>query len=267
MLQENSCLQILKTMKHLRSNIANVITSMNLLCGSLAIYFLFQEEMMIPVYLILAASVFDFTDGFVARLLHVKSEMGKQLDSLSDVISFGLAPGMAMFILLEKGLSFWDTGLPGSVAFFAFIIPVFSAWRLAKFNIDERQTDHFIGLPTPANGLLIFSLLPIVSVQGLPAWLSSMNSLPYYIIHPAVLIPATFLLSYLLVAPLPLIAMKFRTFGWKENRTRYIFIIISLVLIFLFYFAAIPFIIILYIILSLIDQIINRKQEKHEIQS
>lgn len=252
-------------MKQLKSNIANIVTSMNLLCGSLAIYFLFQDEPMTAVYLIFAAAVFDFADGFVARLLHVKSEMGKQLDSLSDVVSFGLAPGIAMFLMLEKGLLFWDTGLPASVAFIAFLIPVLSAWRLAKFNIDERQTDHFIGLPTPANGLLIFSLLPVVSFQGLPSWFPGHESLPYFMVHPAFLITLTLLFSYLLVSSLPLMAMKFKTFRFKENRIRYIFIILSVVLILLFYFAAISFIIILYIILSLIDLFINRKSREHEI--
>jgi len=186
---------------------------------------------------------------------------------LSDVISFGLAPGFAMFIMLDKGLSFWETGLPQYIAFIAFIIPVFSAWRLAKFNIDEKQTDHFIGLPTPANGLLIISFLPVFSGQCIPTWIPWNDSFSYYLIHPAFLIPATLVLSYLLISPLPLFAMKFKSFGWKENRIRYLFIISSLVLILIFYFVAIPFVIILYIALSLIDLFINRKHQKHEIQS
>jgi len=247
-------------MKQLKSNIANIVTSLNLLCGSIAIYFLFQNELMMAVYLIFAAAIFDFADGFVARLLHVKSEMGKQLDSLSDVISFGLAPGLAMFIMLQRGLAFWDIGLPEYLAFIAFIIPLFSAWRLAKFNIDERQTDHFIGLPTPACALLIFSFLPVSLGTGLPNWMPGYDSLSYFIVHPAVLIPATLIFSYLLVSPLPLIAMKFKTFKWHENKLRYIFLVLSLVFIFLFYFAAGAFIIILYIILSLIDLFIKRKQ-------
>jgi len=254
-------------MKRFRSNIANIVTSMNLLCGSLAIYFLFCGRPMTAVYLILAAAVFDFADGFVARLLHVQSEMGKQLDSLSDVVSFGLAPGLAMLLLLEKGLAFWDTGLPENAAFIAFLIPVCSAFRLAKFNIDERQSDRFIGLPTPANGLLIFSLLPLVSLKGLSPWFDWDIALSYYIVHPAILIPATIILSYLLVSPLPLIAMKFKTFGWKTNKIRYIFLILSLIFIFLFYFAAIPIIIILYIALSIIDLFVTRKTLKNEIQS
>ncbi|HOV10295.1 MAG TPA: CDP-diacylglycerol--serine O-phosphatidyltransferase [Bacteroidales bacterium] len=247
-------------MKALRTNIANMVTSLNLLCGSIAIYLLFRDEMLLAVYFILAAAIFDFADGFVARLLKVKSELGKQLDSLSDVISFGLAPGIAMFLLLERGLDFWPTFLPSYVAFCAFLIPLFSAWRLAKFNIDERQTDHFIGLPTPANALLIFGMVPLSLGIGFPSWLPLPVGLHYYILHPAILIPITLVFSYLLVSPLPLIAMKFKTFAWKENKIRYIFILLSLIAILMFYFAAVPIIITLYIILSIIDLLIKRKK-------
>lgn len=251
----------------IRQNIANYITSLNLLCGSIAIYYLYEGEFMTAVYLILAAAVFDFADGFVARLLHVKSALGVQLDSLADMISFGLAPGVAMFQLLKMSLDVWSFHLPAFTPFIAFLIPIFSAWRLAKFNIDERQTDHFIGLPTPANALVIFSFLPMATRSAESALLPFGNIMFYLVTHPFVLIVATLSLSYLLVSEVPLIAMKFKSFGWKENRIRYIFLIISLILILLFYFVAIPFIIILYIVLSLIDFYNKSKQEKHEIQS
>jgi CDP-diacylglycerol---serine O-phosphatidyltransferase len=251
----------------LRSNIANYITSLNLLCGSVAIYYLYQGEYMTAVYLILAAAIFDFADGFVARLLHVKSDIGVQLDSLADMISFGLAPGVAMFQLLKMSLTVWDFGLPEYTPFIAFLIPLFSAWRLAKFNIDERQTDHFIGLATPANALVIISFLPMASHKFMSALFPWNDYMFFMVTHPFVLIAATISLSYLLVSNIPLMAMKFKSFGWKENRIRYIFIITSLVLILLFYFVAVPFIIILYIVLSLIDFTNKNKQEKHEIQS
>jgi CDP-diacylglycerol--serine O-phosphatidyltransferase len=251
----------------LRSNIANYITSLNLICGSVAIYYLYQGEFMTAVYLILAAAVFDFADGFVARLLHVKSALGVQLDSLADMVSFGLAPGVAMFQLLKMSLDVWSFHLPEYTPFIAFMIPVFSAWRLAKFNIDERQTDHFIGLPTPANALVIFSFLPMASRSFESPLLPFGDMMFYLVTHPFVLIAATISLSYLLVSNVPLIAMKFKSFGWKANRIRYIFLISSLILISLFYFVAIPFIIILYIVLSLIDFYNQSKQEKHEIQS
>jgi CDP-diacylglycerol--serine O-phosphatidyltransferase len=219
------------------------------------------------VYLILAAAVFDFADGFVARLLHVKSPLGVQLDSLADVISFGLVPGVAMFQLLNISMHIWNFNLPSYTPFIAFMIPVFSAWRLAKFNIDERQTDHFIGLPTPANALVIMSFLPMASHKLEAPLFPYPDYMFYMVTHPFVLIAATISLSYLLVSEIPLFAMKFKTFRWKENRIRYIFIITSLILILLFYFVAVPIIIILYIVLSLIDFFNKSKQEKHEIQS
>ena len=248
----------------IRSNIANYITCLNLLCGSIAVYYLYQGDFMTSVFLILAAAVFDFADGFVARLLHVKSDLGTQFDSLADVISFGLAPGVAMFQLLTLSLHGGKFNLPEFTPFIAFIIPIFSAWRLAKFNIDVRQTDHFIGLPTPANALVIFSFLPIVSQKMESPLFPWDDTLFTIITHPIFLISATLLLSFLLVSELPLIAMKFKSFKWKENQIRYVFIIVSLTLILLFYFVAIPFIIILYIVLSLID-FFNKRT--HEIQS
>ena len=211
----------------IKNNIANYITSLNLLCGSVAIYYLYHGEYMTAVYLILAAAIFDFADGFVARLLHIKSELGTQLDSLADVISFGLAPGVAVFQLLLMNMDVFNNNLPIFTPFIAFLIPVFSAWRLAKFNIDDRQTDHFIGLPTPANALVIISLLPIASrefVSDLFPWNEEIFNI---VTNPYVLIAATLVLSFLLVSELPLIAMKFKTFGWKGNEIRYLFIIIS----------------------------------------
>ena len=251
-------------MRKIRSNIANYITSLNLLCGCAAIYFLYHGDFMIAVYLILAAAVFDFADGLVARIFKLKSAIGIQLDSLADMVSFGLVPGVAMFQMLTLSLHVWDFNLPIYTPFIAFLIPLFSAWRLAKFNIDERQTDHFIGLPTPANALFIISFLPLVCRSFESPLFPWNDYLFHFFTHPALLIGITLLFSFLLVSNLPLFAMKFKTFTWNGNEIRFIFVILSLVLIFLFYFVAVPFIIILYIILSLIDFFNIRK---HEIQS
>ncbi|MEI6766011.1 MAG: CDP-alcohol phosphatidyltransferase family protein [Bacteroidota bacterium] len=235
----------------LKRNIPNFLTCMNLVCGCVAIHFLYGGHLVTATWLVLAAAAFDFSDGFVARLLHVKSEIGKQLDSLADVISFGLAPGVAMFMLLQLSLSAWPVGLPSYTPFLAFIIPAFSAVRLAIFNVDERQTSSFRGLPTPANGILIMSLLPLISKQYLSPLFPWNDYLFFFILHPAILISGTLLLSFLLVSNVPLFAMKFSGFGWKGNQLRYIFIITSLVLIVLFYFVAVPMVILLYIVLSL----------------
>ncbi|MEI6123023.1 MAG: CDP-diacylglycerol--serine O-phosphatidyltransferase [Bacteroidota bacterium] len=246
----------------MRKNIANYITCLNLLCGCVAIYYLYRGDFITGVFLILAAAVFDFADGFVARLLHVKSPIGLQLDSLADVVSFGVAPGVAMFQLITFGMHVWNFNLPSYTPFIAFIIPVFSAWRLAKFNIDERQTDHFIGLPTPANALVIMSFLPLVARKFQSPLFPFNDYVFYFITNPLVLIAAAITLSYLLVSNLPLFAMKFKTFGWRTNKIRYSFIIASVVLISLFYFVAIHFVIILYILLSLIDYLYISKHQK-----
>lgn len=246
----------------IKNNIPNFITSLNLLCGCLSVCFLFQGAFMYAVYAIIAAAIFDFIDGFAARLLHTSSELGKQLDSLADVISFGLAPGVAVFQMLQLSLKVWNYNLPEFILYFAFIIPLFSAWRLAKFNIDERQHESFIGLPTPANALLIFSLLPLISHKGLSPLFPFNDYLFFFILHPAVLLGGSLLFSILLVSNIPLFALKFKGFSWQKNRIRYIFIIISVLLAVLFYFVAVPFIVILYILISIIT---NHKKTTHEI--
>jgi len=242
---------------NIKKHIANFLTSCNLLCGSLGIIEVFQMRLHYASYLILLACVFDFFDGFAARALKVSSPIGKELDSLADMVTFGVLPGLIMFKginyighCMEQGNGinqfFATTGFFGNSywSYLALLIVIFSAVRLAKFNIDTRQLDRFIGLPTPANALFI-SALPFV--------------LPYFTIHQeylmgfwVVLLILCLLLSYLLVAELPLIALKFKNFGWKDNKMRYLLIISALVLFVILNIPAIPIIIILYIILSLV---------------
>ena len=147
----------------IKNHIPNAITLLNLLSGIFSIYFGMEGNLLFSAYCIFIAAVFDFFDGFAARLLHAKSDIGEQLDSLADVVSFGVAPGFIMFhmIKLSLGLDF-ESSLP----FFGFIIPLFSALRLAKFNVDENQTDSFIGIPTPAVALLIASF-PLIILNAL----------------------------------------------------------------------------------------------------
>lgn len=188
---------------------------------------------------------FDFFDGMAARLLDVKSDMGLQMDSLADMVSFGVVPGFIMFHLM--------TDTPNLPSFFlenynllpfaAFLIPVLSAFRLAKFNVDTRQTESFIGLPTPASSLVIGSL-PFIISGTMAQQLNWLNN--YYI-----LLMLTIVLSVLLVAELPLMSLKFKNFGWRDNSKRYILLGASTILIVLFQAAAFPAIIIFYILLSL----------------
>jgi CDP-diacylglycerol--serine O-phosphatidyltransferase len=233
----------------------------------MSIIFALKGSLLISGFAIMAAALFDFCDGFAARLLHVKSELGKQLDSLSDVVSFGVAPGVIMFELMLLGESLWKYGIHDYVFYISLLIPVCSALRLAKFNIDVRQTDSFIGLPTPATGLLI-ATLPAMIMRKYQSPLFPFNDyLLHFVLNPWVLIGGTLLLSFLMVSGLPLFAMKFNSASWKKNKLRYIFIIISLLLILLFFFTAIPFIILAYILISVIKYFTDKKTQTNEVQS
>jgi len=203
-------------------------------------------------YFILVASVFDFFDGFAARWLKAYSEIGKQLDSLADMVSFGVAPASIMYHLLLSAamkedlcVTSWLVALP------AYLIAVFSALRLAKFNIDTRQTDSFIGLPTPANALFICSLA-FVSVGN--------HSLAMLSENIFFLLAIIVVFSYLLVAELPLFSLKFKSFDWKSNKTRYIFVILSAFVLMALHWAGLAAVILVYIILSVFTNILcNRK--------
>ena len=241
----------------MKKHIPNTITGLNLFSGCLAIYMATEGELVSAAFFILLAALFDFFDGMAARLLKVSSPIGKELDSLADVISFGAAPAFLALMLLkgDQAVKFWH--------FFPFIIAVFSALRLAKFNLDERQTDSFIGLPTPANALFWMSI-PLINMQvaenptEIGVFINQVIHNEYFILVSALL------LSLLLVAELPLFSLKFKNLKWKENSFRFILLGISIMLIVAFYFIAIPFILILYLILSVIH---NRTVSKNEIQS
>jgi CDP-diacylglycerol--serine O-phosphatidyltransferase len=222
--------------------IPNLITCGNLLCGCLGIVFSFRGDLLLAGSLIFVAAVLDFLDGFAARLLNQSSPIGKELDSLADVVTFGLLPSMILFQYLERTYDSIDIGHL-LISFSAFILTVFSALRLAKFNIDTRQSDSFIGVPTPANAILVASL---------PFILRTYPEYESWIVNPSVLVGYTLIMSFLLIMEVPLLAFKFRTFGWKENQIKYIFLGLSVLLLFLLKFAAVPLIVGLYILLSFI---------------
>lgn len=192
--------------------------------------------MILSVYLIWLAMLFDFADGLSARLLNVKSAIGKELDSLADMVTFGVLPSILMFLMLQAK---FDSLL---IPYLAFLIAIFSGIRLAKFNVDTRQEENFIGLPTPANALFISSLI-FFQVQ-LPEWL---------------LVIITLLFSYLLVAELPLFSLKLKSLSWKGNEIRYIFLITAVVLIAILKLAALPFIIVSYVLYSVIDNFLIKR--------
>lgn len=230
----------------MKSYIPNFITLLNLFSGCVAVIFALEGNMKLTALFVFLGIFFDFFDGFIARKLNVQSELGVQLDSLADMVTSGLVPGLVLFYLL--GLApqpSWESS--DLLPYFGLWVTLASAYRLAKFNISTNQSDAFIGLPTPANTLLIISLPLILEYQNSDA----INAI---ILNPWFLIVLTLVSCYLLNAPIKLIALKFKTWSFKDNATRYILIILSLVFLAVFQFAGIPLIIIAYFLLSIVSK-------------
>lgn len=219
-------------------HVPNLLTISNLICGCIALYFTFHNQMVLTAYLIGLAAIFDFMDGAAARILKVSSCIGKELDSLADLVSFGVVPGSIVFHLLESS-SF------NKYSFVALIIPALSAYRLAKFNVDERQTRNFIGLPTPANCLFFASFPLIFAFQ-------QNTSIAYLLSKPEIIIALTILLSLSMVSEIALFSLKFKSLKFKENKLRFLFSLGALGLLASLKFTAIPIIVLLYITLSVI---------------
>ncbi len=229
----------------MKKHIPNILTCSNLFSGCIAAYFAFHGELSTASYFLFLGLFFDYLDGFVARILGVSGELGKQLDSLSDVVSFGLVPGIMIqnFILHSPSLEnnpnlIW-------ISFFGYLITVFSAVRLAKFNLDTRQSENFIGLPTPACGALFASIPFVLLNHG--------ETFGIYIFDPKFLLPFVLLMCFLLVAELPLFSLKFKNYDVKKNSIRYIFLLAAIVLFLIFNLSSIPLIIFIYILLSIIN--------------
>ena len=229
----------------MKTFVPNFVTLLNLLSGGIAVIFAVEGDLSTAALFVFLGILFDFFDGFIARKLNVVSDLGLQLDSLADVVTSGLVPALVLFHLFELSIApSWDTHhiLP----YFGLLVLLASAYRLAKFNISTEQSNYFIGLPTPANALLILSLPLILSYQN-------NDSYNVIILNPWFLIGATVLSSFLLNDPIKLIALKFKTWNFADNASRYILIVFSLVALIVFKFAGIPLLILFYIILSLIN--------------
>jgi CDP-diacylglycerol--serine O-phosphatidyltransferase len=242
----------------IKENVPNFFTLCNLLCGCIAIVFAFDQNLIWSAYIAGIACVFDFSDGLSARILKTHSELGKQLDSLADMVSFGLLPGILMFRMLNSLPYFPYITFSAYLPFLAFLIPVFSAIRLAKFNLDTRQSNSFLGLPTPANTILIASLPLIMRSENILGG----EAIKQFILHPYFLICLTIISSVALIAPFPLFALKFKNFSWADNKVRYIFLMIAPALLVIFKFVGIPLIIILYIVLSVINNIVTKNNKQ-----
>jgi CDP-diacylglycerol--serine O-phosphatidyltransferase len=247
----------------MKRHIPNLITFLNLLCGSIATVFAVLNQLELAAFLVLLGIFFDFLDGFAARLLNIKSDLGLQLDSLADMVTCGLVPGIIMFQLLGMSMSggwnldlssqatndtFWIGLKLSPVPFIGFLITLASAYRLANFNIDENQVSSFTGLPTPANALLILSL-PLILLYH------SNDLLNGIILNQWFLIGTTVLSAYLLNSKIELFALKFENWSFSDNSQRYIFIIVSLVLLMTMKFLAVPAIIAFYILSSLVGKL------------
>jgi CDP-diacylglycerol--serine O-phosphatidyltransferase len=239
--------------------IPNTITVLNLTCGLIAIVYTLEVSdgnFTISAFWIFLATVFDYLDGTMARLLKAYSELGKQLDSLADLISFGVAPGIIMFRLLSNpsltGSNFLES--MHIVPYFALLIPICSALRLAKFNIDPRQEVNFIGLPTPINAIFFASIPLILSLQPNIFSVIRLDFFLNFFSNPRVLTILVIFFSYLLISNFHLFSMKFKTWNYVENKVRYLFLGISALLLVLFSLSAIPLITLAYLILSLFFQ-------------
>lgn len=249
----------------MKKHIPNLLTLGNLFCGILATIFAVQENYNGAALFVVLGIAFDFFDGFVARLLQVSGELGKQLDSLADMVTSGVVPGVIMFNLLEaseflqldnlpddenvSGLLSMDTGY---LKFLGLLLALGACYRLAKFNIDTRQSDSFIGLPTPAMSLFIISL-PLIQEYTPYESVQTLMGNNYF------LIGVTLLLTYLMNAELPLFSLKFKEYGFKANVIKYLFLTTSIVLIITMEYFAIPLIIILYVLLSIGGNFIKKE--------
>ena len=207
-------------MIQIKKHIPNTLTCCNLICGAIATHLAFTGREKEALLFIIIGATFDFFDGFAARLLKVSSPIGKELDSLADDITFGLAPSAMVFSLLTSLTESMACPLATYIPYTAFLIAAFSGMRLAKFNLDERQTSSFIGMPTPANALFWGALI-IGAQDYLASWSGSTVAIFILIL----------LTSYMLVAEFPMFALKFKNFKWSDNKIRYIFLIVSIALL------------------------------------
>ena len=224
-----------------------MLTLGNLICGSSAVVALLSHaNFELAFWLVVASAVFDFFDGFAARLLRSTSAIGVELDSLADMVSFGLVPSVAMFCLWDLAPA--SATLPEWARYLTLIIVAFSALRLAKFNIDDTQTTEFCGLPTPANGLFCLSLAMLMAAG-------------YISLSRWAIVAISVGMAYMLISPVRMFALKFKGFGWQGNEIRYSFISVCILLIALFTRYAVPAIILLYMIVSALRWAINANKK------
>jgi CDP-diacylglycerol--serine O-phosphatidyltransferase len=234
----------------IKKHIPNLITLGNLFCGTIATIYAVQADFVFAGLFVILGIVFDFFDGFAARLFKVSGELGRQLDSLADMVTSGVVPGIIMLKLIEVNTinasnSFFDNSILG-ISLVGLVLTLGACYRLAKFNIDTRQSDSFIGLPTPAMSLFVISL-PLIQEYSNIEFALNLITNNYF------LITITILLTYLMNAQLPLFSLKFKDYTIKNNLIKYVFLIASLLMIVFLQYISIPLIIIVYVVLSVIS--------------
>lgn len=233
----------------LKSQIPNAITLLNLFCGCAAIICILDHRFIAAFWFLFAAGWFDFADGLVARLLNVSSEHGKELDSLADMVSFGAVPGVIYYTLLFIGASAAPASSPDITwSWYAgpgLLVTLFSALRLAKFNLDTRQTENFMGVATPTSTVFATGLMLIYALDPF-GWAN-------YVLSPLILYPFILLFSYLLISEHPMFSFKIKGMKWEGNETRITFAVLAVVLLATLRTAAFPFIVGVYLIINLIS--------------
>ncbi len=240
--------------------VPNAITAMNLVCGSMSVFFAVDGQLGWAAVFIFAAAIFDFLDGFAARLLKAYSAIGKELDSLADMVSFGLAPAAIVFTMLELTLFGKNQAIQEIEANWSqwitlvtsLVIPVAGAFRLAKFNTDDRQSEQFLGMPIPANAIFFASLALILE-------LGTNAAIVPVILNKYTLLSAIFTSSFLMVSELPMFNLKFKNLKLKENALRFLFLGITLLMLVFLQMYALPLIIIWYVLLSGISHLTGMK--------
>ena len=241
----------------MKRHIPNLLTLGNLLCGTLATICAIKGDFVGTAILVAIGIGFDFLDGFAARMLNVQGELGKQLDSLADMVTSGVVPGIVMLQLLINAVNLDVSGYFGidtygatgsNLPYVGLLLTLGACYRLANFNIDTRQSDSFIGIPTPAMTLFVVSL-PLIAEFGSQTFFVNLISNQYF------LIIVTVVLTFLMNAEIPLFALKFKTFGFKENVLKYSFLGLSILLLIVLKFVAIPLIIFIYVGLSVINNL------------
>lgn len=243
----------------LRKHVPNIITLLNLTAGLVALVYAFDTNLQMAFIWVCIGIILDFWDGFFARILNAQSKIGLQLDSLADMVTSGVVPGVVMYKMLENIYELSETYAPDNfymnlLPYIGFIITIGSCYRLAKFNVDTRQADSFIGLPTPANALLIISLPVILNHSDGTGFVFDMLSNPY------VLVGISLLSAFLLNAEIPLFSLKVKYFNWETNKIQIFFLVLSVLLLFFFQYLGIPLIILSYVILSVFNNKLSEKK-------